>query len=249
MTLPSVVLLHGFLGAPQSFDAVVERMRPRRSLALALVGHGADAEHVATFEEETARIAACITAQFPGERVHLCGYSLGGRVALTLAAAQPSWLARLTLIGAQPGLEGDAERTARARSDEDWAEHLERDGVATFLEKWEAQPLFATQRTLPREVLDRQRRERLGHDPRELARALRILGLAQMPNLWPQLGRIAQPVDLVVGARDTKFVEIARRMLAALPRGALHAIDDVGHNVVLEAPTALARVLAGEPPS
>jgi pimeloyl-ACP methyl ester carboxylesterase len=53
------------------------------------------------------------------------------------------------------------------------------------------------------------------------------------------------PVELVVGERDEKFRAIAERMTAALVAGRLHVVPGTGHAVHLEAPEAVAEVIAG----
>src|SRR5580704_9624675 len=93
----SVVLLHGFGGTHRAWKAVVaaldrERYRP---LTLDLPGHGeaADAERPITF----AGCVAYVLARSP-ERFALCGYSMGGRIALHVALAAPARVSRLVLV-------------------------------------------------------------------------------------------------------------------------------------------------------
>jgi pimeloyl-ACP methyl ester carboxylesterase len=108
---------------------------------------------------------------------------------------------------------------------------------------WERQPLFATQAALPRDALARQRAERLDHRPRELVRSLRICGLAAMPSYRARLPEIRVPTTLVVGESDAKFAAIAEEMRAAMPHARVAVIQGTGHNVVLERPEAVARLV------
>ena len=129
--------------------------------------------------------------------------------------------ASATLIGAQPGLESEPERAARRVADERWCRLLEDRGIAAFVDEWESVPLFRTQATLAPEVLLTQRQERLRHDPRELARSLRLTGLGAMPPYWNDLER-ESPVSttLMVGSNDEKFSAIADAHGAPLAGGA-----------------------------
>jgi 2-succinyl-6-hydroxy-2,4-cyclohexadiene-1-carboxylate synthase len=108
---------------------------------------------------------------------------------------------------------------------------------------WEQQPLFVTQRQLPPSILQRQREIRLRHDAEGLAGALEGLGLAQMPDYGPAFGTLGIPVIVMAGAQDPKFSEIAR----ALGRQHAHVhariVDGVGHNLLIEAPEAVAAAL------
>jgi 2-succinyl-6-hydroxy-2,4-cyclohexadiene-1-carboxylate synthase len=241
---PPLVLLHGFTGSPDSWAAVRDGLPGRRVLAPALLGHDGSTgpATVAGFEDELDRLARLVREQ--GDHGgHVVGYSMGGRAALGLLVRHAGLFSGATLIGASPGLATDAERRDRARQDEEWARLLEARGLPTFVAAWEAVPVLATGARLPPEALHRQRRIRLSHDPHGLARALRVLGLAAMPDYRPALGDIQVPVRLAVGALDARFVGLAREMAERLPRGELRTVEGAGHNVVLERPAEIVRLL------
>ncbi len=246
MTLP-VAVLHGFTGSPHSFDGVVSRLGARVVSAPPLVGHGAPnkSPESTSFEQEVDRLAALFRAEAP--RWHLAGYSLGGRVALGLLVRHPTLFASATLVGAQPGLRTETERAERREADERLCRVLEERGVAAFVDEWQALPLFATQSALAPDVLERQRAERLAHDPLELARSLRVTGLGVMPSYWDVLSRIAIPVTLVVGERDAKFSALAAEMSRHLAHACVESVAGAGHNVVLERPDIVSRCIAQHP--
>lgn len=249
MTALPLALLHGFTGSPRSFDPVLALLGPRDVFAPPLAGHGHPASSVRGFEDEVDRIAALLRARAPVWA--LGGYSLGGRVGMGLLCRHPGLVASAVLIGAQPGLEAEDERSSRAEADERLRGVLEQQGISAFVDLWENVPLFASQRSLPEETRDRQRRARLERDPGELSRSLGSLGLAAMPSYWSALPGVRAKVDLVVGEHDAKFLAIAGRMRERLPRAELHVVPGVGHNVVLEAPEVVAELLArslGEAP-
>ena len=138
----SVVLLHGFSGTRRAWDGVIalldrERYRP---LALDLPGHGEDAaaEHPITF----AGCVAAVLAAAP-ERFALCGYSMGGRIALHVALAAPERVRRLVLVSTSAGIEQPAQRAARREADAELARQLEQEPFEDFIERWRTQPLFA----------------------------------------------------------------------------------------------------------
>jgi 2-succinyl-6-hydroxy-2,4-cyclohexadiene-1-carboxylate synthase len=228
-----IVLLHGFAGDASSWDEVRAKLDPDTAVVCPrLIGDG-----VETFEEEVDRLAEVLRGI---SSLHVCGYSLGARLGLGLLVRHPSLFERATLIGVSPGLEIEDERTARLRADEAWIRMLEEEGIERFAQAWEAQPLFSSQSA---EQKQRERARRLKQDPRELARAMRLVGLAAMPDLWPSLGSVALPIRLVAGERDEKFVGIARRMLSSLPHAELTVASGCGHNVVLENPDLIAELL------
>ena len=223
-----------------------------RVICPVLLGHdGRDpdlaAEAAPDFQTALDRLAAELRAAHLGP-LHLCGYSLGARVALGLLVRHPELFSRATLIAVHPGLTDAEERRERAAADERWAELLESQGLAEFLKKWAQQPLFNTQAALPAAVLAAQDAVRRRHSEKGLALALRVLGLAQMPDYTAALPTLHLPVRLVVGAHDAKFLALAERAAALLPQAAVLPVPGVGHNVLLEAPDAVCAALAAPPP-
>jgi 2-succinyl-6-hydroxy-2,4-cyclohexadiene-1-carboxylate synthase len=234
--LRGLVLIHGFTGSPRSFDDLVERLRVRhpgvQTYRPTLLGHGAAAPlESCRFEQEVHRIARAVRERAL-DGAHLCGYSLGARVALGLLTHHPYLFGGATLIGVHPGLASTTERAARVGADERWCQLLETRGVAAFLAAWQQQPLFASQRELAPRVADAQARIRAGHSESGLSRALRVLGLGQMPDYRG------------TGALDSKFAALAAALARQAPRVRLDLVPGVGHNVLIEAPAHIEGLLA-----
>jgi 2-succinyl-6-hydroxy-2,4-cyclohexadiene-1-carboxylate synthase len=241
------VLIHGFSGSPASFEPLARefvRRHPRVPLLRpALLGHGARVgAEVTRFEQEVDRLARLVARSgFSG--AHLCGYSLGARVSLGLIARYPFLFAGATLIGVHPGLGDPRERAARVGNDERWCQRLLNDGLAAFLDAWQAQPLFATQRALSPAALAEQRRVRGSHSAAGLERSLRVLGLGQMPDYRGVLRVTPFRVRLLVGEVDAKFSAIARALAEGAPRVVLDVVPGVGHNLLVEAREHVSDVL------
>lgn len=242
MARETIVLLHGFTQTGRSWDAVVAALGGERYRALApdIRGHGEAADtRPVSFEA----VRADVLALAP-ERFALCGYSMGGRIALSIALHPEASgrVSRLTLVGASPGILDPEERCARRAADEALADRIEGEGIEAFASCWSSLPLFADQ---PPAVAAAAHAMRLGQSAAGLAAALRGLGTGVMEPLWERLPELAIPVTLVAGERDAKFHAIAERMAAAIPDATLEVVPDAGHAVQLEAPAALAGVLAG----
>lgn len=239
-----LVLLHGFTGSAESWRSVSAAFRSvRQTIAVDLIGHGLSDAPAAVERYRMERCVEDLLALFDAlgaERVDLLGYSMGGRTALQVAVAAPRRVRSLVLESATAGIEDEAERRARVESDEALARSLERDGLATFVERWENLPLFASQQRLPAGVRERERVERLRNDPRGLANSLRGMGTGGQASLWSRLGELAVPTLLIAGELDAKFCALAREMHGRLPRSTLRIVPDAGHNVHLEQPDAFA---------
>jgi len=235
----TVVLLHGFGGTRRTWDGVAARLDGERyrPLALDLPGHGeAGAQRPITF----AGCVAHVLARAP-ERFVLCGYSLGGRIALHVALAAPQRVARLVLIACSAGIEGQAERAQRRRADRALATQLEGAPFEQFIERWRQQPLFAGD---PPRVGALAREDQRRNRPRDLGAVLRGVGAGEMRPLWGRLSELAMPATVIAGDRDRKFQALARRMVGALPDARLVLLPG-GHALALENPAAVARALQG----
>jgi 2-succinyl-6-hydroxy-2,4-cyclohexadiene-1-carboxylate synthase len=242
-----LVLLHGFSGAPEMWDPLQRLLPGARVLRPTIAGHGATPTPARGFEEEVDRLAAEIAAGgFLG--AHLVGYSLGARLVLGLLVRHPALASRATLVGVNPGLPQSEERLARATADEAWVGLLATQGVARFAEAWGAQPMFESQRHVAPERQREDRDRRQSHDPMALAIAMRLLGLAAMPDYAPALPSVGVPVTLVAGELDVKFTALAVKSAAALPKARVVIVASAGHNVVLEQPAAIAALLEEEWP-
>jgi 2-succinyl-6-hydroxy-2,4-cyclohexadiene-1-carboxylate synthase len=237
--LDSVVLLHGFSGTRRAWDGVIELLDPERyrPLALDLPGHGdaSDARQPITFPDCVQRVLA-----LDPERFTLCGYSLGGRVALHVALAAPERVTRLVLVSCSAGIDDPHERSSRRETDGQLARDLEQEPFEQFIERWRTQPLFASE---PPAVSELARADQRRNNPNALAAVLRGLGAGAMEPLWERLGELSMPVTVIAGARDTKYVALGQQMVERLADARL-LVDEGGHGLVLENPAAIVRALA-----
>ena len=240
---PALLLLHGFTGSGATWTPHLEAWQGCTTVALDLLGHG---DSDAPADPARYRIERCVedlTAlldRLSIRRAAVLGYSMGGRVALHMALHAPDRLWALVLESASPGIESTAEREERVRSDAALAEAIERDGIAAFVDRWQAQPVFASQARLPAAVREALRRQRLRNDSRGLANSLRGMGAGAQEPVLARMGEIRVPVLVLAGALDEKYYTLGRRIAAALPCARLETVTDAGHALHLERPQAFA---------
>lgn len=223
-----LVLLHGFTATGRSWDPVRRLLDAQRY------------PDVVAPDLRASSIPEQVELLRQARPYALAGYSMGGRIALHLALAQPSLVRRLVLVSTTAGIEDPAEREARRVADARLADGIERDGVEAFAERWAAQPLFAGQ---PPEVAALAHEDRLRWTAAALARTLRSLGTGVMEPVWERLGEVEVPAVVLVGEHDTKFRAIGERLAAALPRAELRVVEGAGHALHLERPEAVAAAL------
>jgi len=241
---PPIVVLHGFTGSAESMEPAIAPLRGARDIvSVDLVGHGrseapADIEHY-TMESCVAQLAGLLDDLALG-RPHLVGYSMGGRVALSFCARHPEGALSALTIGASPGIFDAEARAARVRADEALADRILSAGLEVFVDEWMAKPLFASQRRLGSDFLERARSQRLRNRPEALALSLRGMGSGAMPPL--ELAASKVPLCFVAGGEDAKFSALAREMSSRLEGASCEILPEAGHAAHLENPRAFGQV-------
>lgn len=239
---PVVLLLHGFTQTHVSWRPMVELLDGLEVLAPDAPGHGAASDLRLDLAGAADRLAGLLA----GRPALVVGYSMGARTALRLALDRPEAVAGLLLVGATAGIDDPEERAARRRADEALADQIELDGVAPFLERWLAQPLFGGRVPAPDDLA-----ARLANDAAGLASSLRLAGTGTMdPPWWDLLAGIGAPVRVRWGERDAKFAALGARLVDAIGSNADGAaLAGCSHAAHLERPDLVAddvrRALAG----
>lgn len=222
------LLLHGLGGDPTTWDAVRPLLPP--DWAVDAPAHPAD------FDDAVAAAAAWL-ARGPGV---VCGHSMGGHVTLVAARAAATDHHRLVLLA--PGGVGPAPppelveaaftRDALCAMDADRLEALSRSRFAD--------PRHPAAERLVAERLAMRATDAMHTWAAQVERHTRGVVRRWIGDASDTPGHL----DVVHGARDTM---VPRAPLAALaeahPRARLHAWDDCGHMLPLEAPERVAALI------
>lgn len=222
-----VLLLHGF-GADLNTWMFTQSPLSEgyRTVALDLPGHGASTKDVGT--GDAALFADTVEAALAAldiPRAHLVGHSMGGAVALTLAARNPARAASVTAI-ASAGLGPDIN----AAFIEGFIRATRRRDAIDVLQMLVHNPALVS-RTMVEDVLRYKRLDGVVAALNTVAQAW-FGGGRQCVDLTGALGAIAAPVQLVWGRCD-RIVPIAHAEALA-SRLPVHVLEDTGHLAHME---------------
>ena len=186
--------------------------------------------------ESLQAMAEKVFAQAP-EKFSVCGFSMGGRVALHMMRMAPERVRRLCLLDTHVGAAGPGEAAAR----QSLVDLANSEGMTALAEKW-APPLVHPSRRGDAQFMgalfDMARRA----TPPIFAGQIRaLLGRA---DATPLLGSFKLPVYVIVGRQDALSTLASHEEFARLIPGAkLRVIEESGHFTPLEQPGALTAIL------
>lgn len=232
---PLILFLHGFMGNKREFELAVGMLGNEFSyLTVDLPGHGVQVFNSdECYEmENTAQALISLLEQLKIKRCFLVGYSMGGRLALYLNLNFPQYFSKVILESASPGLLTDIERLERIKRDEQIAIKLERSDFTAFLNNWYKQPIFGSMHQHPKftQLIE----NRLQNNPKELAKSLRFMGTGRQPSLWQKLKDNNNPLLLLVGKQDEKFVTVNKKIFNLCSLTQLKIISNCSHNIHFE---------------
>jgi len=159
-----LLLLHGFTGSMETWRSFIPSWSEQFQVILVdIVGHGKteSPEDVTHYDIRNAALQMKELLDYLHiEKAHILGYSMGGRLAITMACLYPEYVRSLLLENCTAGLESEDERKERCEKDERLAQKIEREGIESFVSMWENIPLFETQKSLAQNVQEAVRKER-----------------------------------------------------------------------------------------
>ena len=194
--------------------------------------------------------------------VHLLGNSLGGAIALDVAARRPELVRTLTLVSpAMPDRRPDPRRMADMRLALALVPgpigERARTGLAAVPARTRAEQVvrvcFGDPSIVPEHRLVEAAEEITLRNGLEWARDAgerttrgMVAGWLSGPSLWAVAARVQAPTLVIWGDRDRLVSpRLGARTVATIPRARLLMLPGVGHVAQIEAPETVARAVAG----
>ena len=225
----NLIFLHYFGGGPRSWDGVISHLDdyPVQTPDLRKVGRWPGGYSV--------KEAATDVSQIVGEQDEpfvLVGHSMGGKIALAMAARQPQNLRGCVLIAPSPP-------SPEPMSDEDRASLLEGHGTREAAERIVS---GAAATELPPDVWETAIAANLAYSERDWRNWIEI---GTREDMSDQISAIEAPSLVIAGERDENLSASVLRssVVALLPRSQLIEVEGVGHLVPQGRPRETAQLI------
>ncbi len=240
-TLPPLLLLHGWMGCGEDYLEVIDLLRSRYyCIAIDLPGHGKTEVVGGDLGYGFVNTAIGIIQLLDDLKIEQCaiaGYSFGGRLALYLALEFPARFNQVMLESTAPGLTTEIDRQTRIIQDWQIIDRLEADDFEGFVRDWYRQPIFTGIENHP--SFNELVRQRIAtNQPHNLIKSIEHAGLGMQPYLGDQLKIHTQPISLIVGALDRKFVGINQKINWECLTTILKVVPNCSHNIHFQQPQA-----------
>jgi pimeloyl-ACP methyl ester carboxylesterase len=235
-----VVLLHGYLENLDVWDDVTGLVQSHvRVIAPDLPGHGISEVkgpvHTMEFLADVVFDALRVSGV---TRCTVVGHSMGGYVALALAARHPEILDGLVLLSSTPNADSDEKRADRERE-------------AAIVEAGKKELLS---RTVPGKGFAPENRGRFADRIEDLAELVMLTedegitallrGMALRGDMNDMLGELNVPQLFILGRHDEYITPaIAEAMIARNPRAKVVWLEHSGHAGMIEQPDGVADAL------
>lgn len=211
----------------RGFGYVRELTRTHNVITVDLRGHGrSDGPHDSSAYGMDSFVADLVAVldHTHTDVTDYAGYSLGGRIGFSLAAAHPERLNRFVSLAGAPG-------TAKGAFDRVFfpgcITTLEQDGMAGFLEGWQA---------FTGEALDKATIHAFNANDAK-ALAAYMSRSEEDPGVDDETLRgLGVPTLMIVGSLDRERVRAAEHVVQTLPGSRLRVIEGATHGSVLRAP-------------
>ena len=237
------LFLHGFTGTANSWNEIISKLTSY-SITLDIVGHGKS-----TFNDLNSNYSVddwCsdlskILDSLKINRVNICGYSMGGRLAIAFATGYPAKINNLILESCGLGIVDKKAKNKRYREDSSLSNTITRD-LPEFVRIWQRNALFINQERKNNTGFKIQEENRLSHDPLQLAKAMMSFSQGTMNSYQNKFSTFNFPISIINGEEDKKYLKIGMQISKLNKHAKQYIISKAIHNTHLENPQEFAEV-------
>ena len=236
--------LHGFTGSANSWKEIISKL-DCNLLILDIVGHGQscfndiDSDYdINSWCDDFRQIIESLNFK----KINLCGYSMGGRLAIAFAAAYPTKINSLILESCGLGIYDKKTKNKRYKEDLSLSNTITND-LPEFVRIWQKNTLFVNQEKRNKTGFEIQQKNRLSHNPIQLAKALMSFSQGTMSGYQNKFSKFNFPIFIINGEEDSKYLKIGMQMSMLNKHVKQYIISKASHNTHLENPQEFIDVL------
>ena len=245
---PSLVFLHGLLGSTTDWQPIVADLSADyQCICIDLPGHAGSQAVTANDFQHVQQLIIATLAQYQLDNIVLVGYSLGARIAMTIATEQarnwPYTIDGLLLESGHPGLNSSAEQLQRGLHDLGWVTRFSEEALPTVLIDWYQQGVFSSLTQVRKNALIKRRcqtqADKNGFSGgMQISKMLAATSLSKQRYLLPKLQNSGPPVRMVCGEWDPKFVQLTQASKLDY-----RTVSQAGHNVHADQPLVFSQLI------
>lgn len=245
---PSLVFLHGLLGSTADWQPIVTHLSSDyQCICIDLPGHAGSQAVIANDFQHVQQLIIATLAQYELEHIVFVGYSLGARIAMTIASDPavnwPYIIDGMLLESGNPGLNSSAEQLQRGLHDLAWVTRFSEAPLSQVLPDWYQQGVFAsltdTQKATLIETRSHIQADNNGFKGGiQISKMLAATSLSKQDQLLSQLQHTEFPIHMVCGELDPKFVQLTQASQLDY-----RVVANAGHNVHADQPMVFSELV------
>jgi pimeloyl-ACP methyl ester carboxylesterase len=217
------VLFHGFWGQPSDWNTVIQKL-PLGAQVYApdLYAAGELSPHY-PLKDWTGNFWRWADEMFPDQKLQICGYSMGARLAVAAVTAQPERVERALFLSGNPCTPDED----RAAWEDQWSAKFLSADWSALEATWQDQAVFQNTAELPRRKTPAMR-EILGL-------SLKQWSPCRHPFSSDQVKGLSSRMEWAFGALDQKYLGVAKSLQELPVQGQITIVPQAGHRLITEA--------------
>ena len=231
-----MLFMHGFTGNSSSWNSITPFIKNRNCITIDLPGHGKSTfnKGIKDYDFKDWSEDLFIVLKHLGIKIiDICGYSMGGRLAIAFSAYYPNMIHSLILESTRLGIDKKGEKRNRIKNDNMQSLKI-LNNYALFIKSWEDKSFFKKQKQRNLKEWIRQKNNRISHNPEQLALSIKYLGLGKMPKFRNEFINFNFPIYIINGNEDNTYVEIGKQIRRLNKNVVQYIINDANHNTHIE---------------